>query len=67
MRSQKRHGDCVMNEPIATEADKDAALAQLASMPHVAPGSEDEDKMMQLVSAVANYVAERERREGDQS
>lgn len=56
-----------MNAEIATEADKQAALAKLAELKRVEPGSADEETMLDLVSALANYVAERRQEEVAQS
>jgi hypothetical protein len=48
-----------MNAEIATEADKDAALEQIADLKQAEPGSAEEETMLDLVSAVARYMAER--------
>lgn len=46
---------------ISNEDDKEAALARLASLRQVEPGTAEEEDMMQIVSAVAGYVAARDR------
>lgn len=49
-----------MREPISTEADKDAALAQLADFRQAKPGSAEEEAMMELVTSVADFISDRD-------
>jgi hypothetical protein len=48
---------------IENEDDKEEALAKIASIKQPEPGSEAEEELMQTVSAVAGYVAERDAEE----
>ena len=48
-----------MTTEIATEAAKAAALEQIANLEKVEPGSAEEETMLDLVSAVARYMARR--------
>jgi hypothetical protein len=52
---------------ISTEEDKTAALAKLASLRQVEPGTAEEETMMQIVSALAGYVADRDADRGLES